>query len=282
MTMGWFNIDGAIKTVPVDDRGFQYGDGVFDTIAIREGRARLPGLHIERLRIGCERLGMEMPATEVLLDMLDRAIASAACHGSGVAKFVVTRGSGRRGYRYSSDSNPRILLGIFESPVHARDCWTHGVEIRICNVRLGLQPALAGIKSLNRLEQILARNEWQSESITEGVMLDTDSNIVCGTMSNLFLVSGDGLSTPAITTAGVSGVMRRHIIAQSVTDGMDVTVAPMPVRTLTECSEVFLSNSQIGIWPVRRCGTRTYPAPGPTTQRVMKLLANSGIDECRL
>jgi 4-amino-4-deoxychorismate lyase len=282
MTVGWFSIDGAIKTVPADDRGLQYGDGVFDTIAIRQGRARLPGLHIERLRIGCERLGMEIPATDALLGMLESAIASAACHGSGVAKFVVTRGSGQRGYRYSSDSNPRILLGIFESPVHARDCWTHGVEIRICNVRLGSQPALAGIKSLNRLEQVLARNEWKTESIAEGVMLDADSNIVCGTMTNLFLVSDGGLSTPAITTAGVSGVMRRHIIARSATDGLNVTVAPIPVRMLTECSEVFLSNSQIGIWPVRRCGMSTYPAPGPATQRVMKLLANSGIDECHL
>jgi 4-amino-4-deoxychorismate lyase len=282
MTMGWFDIDGAIKTVPVDDRGLQYGDGVFDTIAIRQGRPRLPGLHMERLQIGCVRLGMEIPATDMLLDMLDDAIAKTACHGSGVAKFVVTRGSGPRGYRYSGDSVPRIMLGIFESPVHARDCWTHGVEIRICNLRLGQQPALAGIKSLNRLEQVLARNEWQSESIAEGLMLDTDSNIVCGTMSNLFLVSDGGLLTPAITTAGVSGVMRRHIIARSETDGLPVTVEPVPVRKLTDCREVFLSNSQIGIWPVRRCGASSYTAPGPTTQRVMKLLANSGIDECRL
>jgi 4-amino-4-deoxychorismate lyase len=282
MTPGWFDIDGATKTVPVDDRGLHYGDGVFDTIAIRLGRPRLPDLHVDRLRIGCERLGMQLPATGALLDMLDSAIASTACHGSGVAKFVVTRGSGRRGYRYASNSVPRIMVGIFEAPVHPHDRWTHGVEIRICNVRLGPQPVLAGIKSLNRLEQVLARNEWQSESIAEGVMLDADCNIVCGTMSNLFLVADGGLVTPAITTAGVSGVMRRHVIAQSAADDLPVTVEPIPVRTLMECREVFVSNSQIGIWPVRRCGTRSYAAPGPTTRRVMKLLADSGIDECRL
>jgi 4-amino-4-deoxychorismate lyase len=282
MKMGWFDMDGAIEMLPVDDRGLQYGDGVFDTIAIRLGRPRLADLHIERLRIGCERLGMAIPATELLLDMLQRAISGTACLGSGVAKFLVTRGSGRRGYRYPGNSMPRIMLGVFESPAYARDCWTQGVEIRICNLRLGSQPALAGIKSLNRLEQVLARNEWQSESIAEGVMLDTDCNIVCGTMTNLFLVSGSGLLTPSITTAGVSGVMRRHIIAQSEADGLAVTVEPIPIRTLTECHEVFLSNSQIGIWPVRQCGTRSYAAPGPMTQRVMKLLASSGIDECRL
>ncbi len=282
MTMAWFGINGAIKTLPVDDRGLQYGDGAFDTIAIRQGRPRLAGLHIERLRIGCERLGIDIPATEVLLDMLDRAIASTACQGNGVAKFVVTRGSGRRGYQYSVDATARIMLGIFESTVHSRECWTHGVEIRICNLRLGSQPGLAGIKSLNRLEQVLARNEWRRESIAEGLMLDTDCNIVCGTMSNLFLVSDSALLTPAITSAGVSGVMRQHIIAQSESDGLSVTVEPIPIRTLTECREIFLSNSQIGIWPVRRCATRSYTAPGPMTQHVMKLLANSGIDECRL
>ncbi len=282
MTLGWFDMDGAIKTLPVDDRGLQYADGVFDTIAIRQGRARLASLHIERLRIGCERLGMDIPATDVLLGMLGSAIASTACDGSGVAKFVVTRGSGQRGYRYASDSTPRVMLGLFELPVYSRACWMHGVEIRICNLRLGSQPALAGIKSLNRLEQVLARNEWQSESIAEGLMLDADGNIVCGTMSNLFVSSESGLSTPAITTAGVSGVMRRHIIARSESDGLTVNVEPIPISTFKECREVFLSNSQIGIWPVRRCGTRSYAAPGPTTQRVMKLLANSGIDECRL
>ncbi len=282
MTVGWFEIDGAIKTVPVDDRGLQYGDGLFETIAIRQGRPRLPGLHLERLQIGCERLGMEIPETGALLDMLDRAIDSTSCHGNGVAKLVITRGSGRRGYRYSSDSTPRVMLGIFEATVHKRDCWTHGVEIRICNLRLEPQPALAGMKSLNRLEQVIARNEWQSESIAEGLMLDADNNIVSGTMSNLFLVVDDGLLTPAITTAGVCGVMRRHIIDRSESDGLTVTVGPIPIHKLTDCREVFMSNSQIGLWPVRRCGTRSYSAPGPTTQRVMKLLASSGIDECRL
>ncbi|HSD71121.1 MAG TPA: aminodeoxychorismate lyase [Woeseiaceae bacterium] len=282
MTSAWFDPDGAIKTVPVDDRGLQYGDGVFDTIAIRHGRARLAHLHIERLRLGCERLGMQVPPAEQLLGMLDAAIASTGCHGSGVAKFVVTRGSGMRGYRYASVSTPRILLGIFESPLHARDSWTRGIGTRICNLRLASQPALAGMKTLNRLEQVLARNEWQSALIAEGLMLDADCNLVCGTMSNVFLVSDHGLLTPAITSAGVSGVMRRHIIAVVVSAGLTVAVEQIPVQRLAECHEVFVSNSQIGIWPVRFCGARSYAAPGPTTQRVMNLLADSGIEECRL
>jgi 4-amino-4-deoxychorismate lyase len=278
----WFDSDGAIESVPVDDRGLQYGDGVFDTLAIRRGRARLEGLHIERLRLGCERLGMQAPSAELLLGMLETAIARTSCHGSGVAKFVVTRGSRLRGYRHSADSTPRILLGIFESPLHAPDCWIRGIETRICNLRLGSQPALAGMKTLNRLEQVLARNEWQSESIAEGLMLDADCNLVCGTMSNVFLVSDRGLLTPAITSAGVSGVMRRHIIAEAVCAGLTVTVEQVPMRRLAECDELFISNSQIGVWPVRLCGAKSYTAPGPTTQRVMTMLADSGIEECRL
>lgn len=282
MMAKWFDQGGAIDAVPVDDRGLQYGDGLFETIAIRNGRPRLPGLHIERLQTGCERLRMQVPADGLLLGMLDHALASTGCSGGAVVKLIATRGSGPRGYRHPENPAPRILLGLFDSLAHARDHWTHGVELRICNVRLGSQPALAGIKSLNRLEQVLARNEWQDHSVADGIMLDADCNIVCGTMSNLFFVSDGRLLTPEITTCGVSGVMRRHIIALSGNEGLAVGVKPVPIRILQECSEVFLSNSQIGVWPVRRCGTNSYVAPGPTTRRVMALLAAAGIDECRI
>lgn len=282
MTQAWFGIDGAITSVPVDDRGLQYGDGVFETVAIRNGRVRLATLHFERLFLGCERLGIRAPSTQLLLGMLDDAIASTGCHDDGVAKFVITRGSGMRGYRHTADTPPRILLGLFEAPKLARENWTDGVEVRICNLRLASQPALAGMKTLNRLEQVLARNEWRDPSIAEGLMLDAGGNLVCGTMCNVFVVFDHGLSTPAITSAGVSGVMRRHIIAEAAAAGLPVTAEEIAVQRLAECHEVFLSNSQIGIWPVRLCGARSYAAPGPLTCRIMRLLADSGIEECRL
>ncbi len=282
MTTKWFDQDGAIDGVPVDDRGLQYGDGVFETIAIRNGRPRLAGLHIERLQTGCERLRIEVPPADLLLGMLGHAIASTGCAGSAVVKLIATRGSGPRGYRNPENPVSRILLGLCESPVHARERWTHGVALRICSVRLGSQPALAGIKSLNRLEQVLARNEWRDDEIADGIMLDADCNVVCGTMSNLFFVSDGRLLTPAISTCGVSGVMRRHIIGLSVSAGLAVGVEPVPIGILQECNEVFLSNSQIGVWPVHRCGTNFYVAPGPTTRRVMALLADAGVDECRI
>jgi 4-amino-4-deoxychorismate lyase len=140
---------------------------------------------------------------------------------------------------------------------------------------------LAGVKSLNRLDQVLARNEWHEASIAEGLMLDTDGNLIGGTMSNVFLVSGTSLVTPAIVASGVCGVMRRHILALSEKYGLDASVQSVSSGNIRNFSEIFLSNSQIGVWPVRQCANARFIAPGPVTRRLMSLLLQSGIEECR-
>jgi 4-amino-4-deoxychorismate lyase len=281
MKTTWFEEDRRADTVPIDDRGLHYGDGLFETIAVRHGRPRLWPLHAERLLSGCERLGIVPPATDELRRLVDNAILSTAEFSDGIVKLIVTRGSGQRGYRISVPSRPRLIVGTFEKAVHPVEHWSGGIDIRICSLRLAKQPALAGMKSLNRLEQVLARNEWQDASFAEGLMLDSNENIVCGTMSNVFFVSPSGLITPAIIDAGVCGVMRRHILAIADADGMAASVRPISMHELQNFDEMFICNSQIGVWPVRRCSSNTLVAPGPVTSRIMALLLDSGIEECR-
>jgi 4-amino-4-deoxychorismate lyase len=281
MKTTWFEEDRRADGVPIDDRGLQYGDGLFETIAVRLGQPRLWPLHAERLLSGCERLGIVAPATDELRRLVDNAIFSTAEFSAGVVKLIVTRGSGQRGYRFSERARPRVIIGTFEKAVYPVDFWAGGIDIRICSLRLARQPALAGIKSLNRLEQVLARNEWQDASFAEGLMLDSKGNIICGTMSNVFFASPSGLITPAITDAGVCGVMRRHILAIADADGIAASVRPVSMQELENFEEMFLCNSQIGLWPVRRCGSNSLAAPGPVTSRIMALLLASGIEECR-
>jgi 4-amino-4-deoxychorismate lyase len=276
----WYSQGRPVETIVIDDRGAQYGDGLFETIAIRDGKPRFWQSHIERLALGCARLDLPMPKEDLLRSELDDVLALGHVDpNSAVAKVVVTAGPGPRGYQRDECSPPSIRVGLFESPALASDYYQSGIVVRLCKTRLAQQPALAGIKSLNRLEQVLARNEWDDPSVFEGLMLDTDDRLICGTMSNVFICNGNSVITPAITRCGVSGVMRRQILAELTTQGRHFEVRDIEANELMRADEIFVSNSQFGVLPVRRVDS-TPCSPGPVTRDVMGLLAQAGVTEC--
>ncbi len=247
------------------DRGLHYGDGLFETLRIRAGRPRLWSAHVARLAHGCERLGLPLPAEALLRDEADQLCGGMA---DGVLKIVLTRGPGGRGYRPPHDVAPTRLLAVFPAPVHAPEYATQGVAVRLCDTRLGHSPALAGLKHLNRLEQVLARAEWDDPDIAEGLMQDIEGNIIEGTMSNLFVVQGERLRTPALSRCGVAGVMRAQVMAAAAAQGIAVEEGRLGLKELAAADELFLTNSVIGLWPVRRFEGNDYAAPGPLTARL--------------
>ena len=256
----------GIETSSIDarDRGFQYGDGLFETLRIRHGRPCLWSAHMARLAHGCERLGLPMPDEALLRDEVERLCCGEA---DGVLKIVLTRGNGGRGYRPPQDPTPTRLLARFPAPDHPPENRTRGVAVRICDTRMGHSPALAGLKHLNRLEQVLARAEWNDIGIAEGLMQDIEGNIIEGTMSNLFVVQAGVLRTPELSRCGVAGVMRAQVMAGAEALGIPVGEERLDLRDLAAADELFLSNSVIGIWPVRRLDSRDY-VPGPLTARL--------------
>ena len=150
--------------------------------------------------------------------------------------------------------------------------------MRLCATRLARQPRLAGIKSLNRLEQVLARNEWTDRSVFEGLTCDTAGTLICGTMSNVFIVTDNEIVTPDLSHAGVAGIMRRKVIETAHRQDIPVAVRPIPVEALDAAGEVFLTNSQFGVLPVSRVDDRAF-AVGALTQSLMAMLSNEGIGE---
>lgn len=278
----WFAQGKAIESIPLDDRGAQYGDGLFETVAIRDGQARFWNLHFDRLRMGCDRLGISTPQEASLQRELQSAIESSAVDVSfAVAKIVVSAGVGPRGYQRPDGIQPAVRIGIFASQRLADELYRAGVAVMLCYNRLALQPGLAGIKSLNRLEQVLARTEWNDASITEGLMLDTDGRLICGTMSNVFISLGNTIATPALTRCGVAGVMRRHIISILDQAGTTCEVRDIGVGELYAAEEVFLTNSQFGVLPVRQLDSTEF-APGTVTRDLMRLAASTGVPECSI
>jgi len=278
----WYSRGKPADAIPAADRGAQYGDGLFETIAIRDGVPRYWQHHIERLALGCDRLGLAMPQEDLLRAEIDDALALGEVDPRRtLAKIVISAGVGSRGYRRYDCGSPSVRIGLFVSQALPPDYYESGVLVRFCQTRLALQPALAGIKSLNCLEQVLARNEWRDPSVFEGLMLDTDDRLICGTMSNVFICNSNSVVTPAITRCGVSGVMRRQVLAELTAQDRHFEVRDIEAIELMQADEVFISNSQFGVLPVRGVDSTQY-SPGPVTREVMKLLARAGVAECAI
>jgi 4-amino-4-deoxychorismate lyase len=264
-------VNGRVASkLAASDRGLHYGDGLFETIAVFAGKPELYELHLKRLESGCRRLAIEVPSRESLDEEVTQLCRHLSC---GVLKIVITRGSGGRGYRPPSPRPPPTrILSVHPWPDYPHYFATEGITLRLCCTPLGDNPALAGMKHLNRLEQVLAQNEWADPAIPEGLMLDTQGQVIEGTMSNLFIVREGGLQTPDLSRCGVAGVMREFILEQAGALGARVTIQPLMLADLKEAEELFVCNSIIGLWPVRRLEQYAYPM-GPLTQRLRRLLA---------
>ncbi|PUA26485.1 MAG: aminodeoxychorismate lyase [Cellvibrio sp. 79] len=234
------------------DRGFTYGDGVFETCRCTSGRIPLWDFHRERLINSARRL--QIPLDEPRLqEYLDKLLLNLQFnqYPDTVIKIQITRGVGGRGYRLPDQVNPTYCIGIFAGNHLQSPLFLNGVDIRVCDLRLGKNPALAGIKHLNRLEHILARAEWHDE-FAEGLLLDGDNNLIEATVSNVFIVKNKQLYTPDLSSSGVAGVMRRTLIEKlAPAINVLVNIESMPYESLLDADEILLTNSVFGIWPVK-------------------------------
>lgn len=247
-------VDGREDTcISVTDRGFALGDGLFETVAIRAGAPRFWEAHVERLLEGCRRLAIPAPSIDVLGHEVDRVRDGAAW---GTARITISRGVGPRGYAPPPKPVPTRVVTFF--PATHQSTPKSRFVLRWCQTRLALQPALAGLKHLNRLEQVLARAEWDDPAIDEGIMLATDGRVVECVMSNLFLVIDSTLVTPALDESGVSGVMRREVLEAAMHSGIETEVRRVEPDELQRATAVFVTNAVRGIVAVERIGDLQY------------------------
>jgi 4-amino-4-deoxychorismate lyase len=200
----------------------------------------------------------------------DLAQASTLAH-DGVLKLIVTRGAGGRGYRASSALQPTRILSLHDLPKSEA---SQGIAVRWCETRLARNAQLAGIKHLNRLEQVLAQNEWRDEQIAEGLMLDTEGELICATAANVFIVSERTLVTPDLRFSGIRGVMRQHVILTAHRLGIEVEERAVWPQELMSAGEVFVTNAVRGLRSVLQLEHCTWQ-PGPVVQRLTAALSLS-------
>jgi 4-amino-4-deoxychorismate lyase len=234
-------------TIDHRDRGLQYGDGLFETMRVHRGTVRLLDHHLERLADGCKRLGIAVPGVARLRRELSRAAAPAS---DAVLKLIITRGVGRRGYRPTGDEKVTRIVSLYPLSRKLLDATATPARVRLCRTRLGANEALAGLKTLNRLESVLARAEWRDPRIWEGLMRDADGAIVCGTMSNLFIRTRSQLATPLLDRCGVAGVMRRWVLEQAGALELQTCESRLRWEDVAGADEVFMTNAVAGVVPV--------------------------------
>jgi len=204
----------------------------------------LLNFHLERLYTGCRVLKIRAPKPGLLRRELERI---AALRQEGVLKLIVTRGNGARGYRPSGSERATRIVTLHALPRGVLADAAKAARLRICATPLSTNPSLAGLKTLNRLDSVLARAEWRNARIWEGLMRDMDGNWVCGTMSNLFLRRGDDLMTPLLDRCGVAGVMRRWILQSAAGLHLRAVECRISWEDLRSAEEVFMSNAVAGI-----------------------------------
>lgn len=233
--------------VSIHDRGLLYGDGVFRTLCIRAGHVKQWPLHYLKLKQDCAALGLPCPEASLLHDEL---LHLSVQQPDAVAKIIITRGIATRGYAPGEHPVTTRILTLAPLPRYPSDFLNPGIKLRICDLRLGHQPRLAGIKHLNRLENVLAAAECNDADIAEGVLLDIAGNVIEGTRSNLFMVRNGELTTPDLSCCGVAGVQRERVFEWAAAHSMPCRIAQFGLLELLAADEIFLVNSVIGLWPV--------------------------------
>ncbi len=244
------------------DRGLAYGDGVFRTIKVVAGLPEQWPAHYQKLVADCAAINIVCPSAELLMSDWQQLFSAGE---DAVAKIIITRGEGERGYKPSAITAPMRLISKFAMPNYAKANFSDGVHLHLCETRLAAQPKLAGVKTLNRLENVLARMEWSNHALVDGVMLDMNGNVIECTSANIFARFGDALITPKLDLCGIAGITRQRIMMLAPSLSLKIDVQHMSFAQLLTADEIIICNSLYGAWQVRCIQENTIQSNGLAT-----------------
>ena len=258
------NFDATISPL---DRGFAYGDGVFRTIKIVGGLPECWPQHYQKLVADCAAINIVCPSAELLMSDISQLFLADAENVDlhAVAKIIITRGEGNRGYTPPAITAPMRVVTKSAMPIYPIERFEQGVNLTVCETRLAAQPKLAGVKTLNRLENVLARMEWNSPDVAEGILLDMQDNVIECTAANIFARFSDTLITPSLASCGIAGITRQRIIELAPMLKLKTSVEIFDLKKLCSADEVIICSSLYGAWQVNRVQQRVIKTDGLAT-----------------
>lgn len=246
-----------------EDRGLAYGDGVFETLLVHQAQPVWWREHWDRLLRGARVLSLPVPDEAQVRRECESLLSDAP---RAVLKIILTRGNGGRGYGAPEDPTPTVIISSHAAPPSSRE----PITLRWCQTALAIQPALAGIKHCNRLEQVLARAEWNDPQIADGIMCDTEDRVISATSANIFAYIGGRWLTPGVERCGIAGTARAWVLANN----RSAAEADLSSAEISRADALFLCNAVRGILPVRRLGLREWP-DHPALAKLQQQLADS-------
>ncbi|GGQ11403.1 4-amino-4-deoxychorismate lyase [Shewanella litoralis] len=247
MALVWVN---QVKqgTISPFDRGLAYGDGVFATMRTASAHQAAAVLfldaHLQRLQQSCQRIGIHWQASQSLVEQLGLLASSYPDH---CIKLLLTRGEGGRGYQAPDLANVTEVVSVHPIPSHYQHWQQHGIALASSPITLARQPLLAGIKHLNRLEQVLIKSQPLIANTQDWLVCDTQGWVIESSMANIFAIKQGKVCTPAITHAGVSGVMREQMIDLLLQEGVSVNAQAMRYDDICSADHIFITNSLFGV-----------------------------------
>lgn len=264
----------AARQISILDRGLMYGQSVFETIAVVDREPLLLVNHMQRLAASCDYFSIPFNQQALLADIAQ------LCKEYSASQFVIrasqTMGEGGRGYKNPLHPSSNRIVSAFPFPNPEINLREQGILLGLVEFRLARQPALAGHKHGNRLEQLLARNEWQV-AWHEALVRDTSDEVIEGSQANVFIVEQDHLRTPDLRHAGVAGVMRGAVIDAASKLGIECLVSAVTLDDVLAADEVFMCNSVIGIWPVKQFAQTQYHSFETSHKLLDYLIKNEAI-----
>lgn len=270
----WVNGEQA-TSIEVTDRGFRYGDGLFETLRIIDGDIEFWDLHQQRLEFGMHKLRVPI-SLETLRKQLQSCLSGTPDRllETAVLRITVSRGMGPPGYKPTEGVEPTVVISI-EAPGPVAN---NPARLVWCKTPASCNPALAGLKHLNRLDNVLAADELNDCDADEGLMTTPEGVVVSGIWSNVFVVTGGELRTPLLETAGIEGTIRRFIVEILAPGlGIPVRLENMSRADVTNADEVFLTNSLMGLRPVAELDAKRW-SKWPLTQRLQREFAKASLE----
>ncbi|MCF2857286.1 aminodeoxychorismate lyase [Pseudoalteromonas sp. SMS1] len=225
------------------DRGLNYGDGFFTTVKIDSQKLSLWHYHLARLQECEKRLGF--PPLDYA-QLTNECLEIARQRKRGFLKVLVTRGCGGRGYGVPEEPSPNLIITQGELPSHYHDWQQKGVSLGYSEIQLGHQPLFAGLKTLNRLEQVMIKRGAQHSAFDDVIVEDIAGNVIESSASNILVVKNGRAFTPKLDMCGIAGVYLQHVCSQ-----FKVTAQRVQRQDLAQADAIYLCNSLMGLVPVK-------------------------------
>ena len=276
--MRWIYLNGELvqqetATVSTLDRGLLYGYGLFETMRSYGGRVFRLEQHYHRLRDGAARLAMDVPLTlRELSDAVEAVLDRSELSDARVRLMLTAGAEGAAG---------SVILLAREVTEYPRKLYRRGMSALVTSIRRNETSFLSGVKSLNYLDNVLAREDAHRQGADVAILLNTRGLVAEGSASNVFLVMDGRLVTPSLSSGCLAGITRQSVLELATAAGLEAVESEVEPSAFEDASEAFLTGSVMEVMPLTRLDDRPVGAggPGPVTGRLQRLYQEMVIQE---